>query len=62
MLEVIKNNVIRPLAERLGTMAGVALAPFGVHATTAEMFTIGLISVGFIALDLSADWMRRNRP
>lgn len=62
MWETVKRNVVRPMAERLGTMAGMALVPFGVHAETAEMVTIGIISIGFVACDLVADWLKRRQP
>lgn len=60
MWEVVKKNVVRPLAERLGTMLGVALLPYGVHASSAEMVTIGIIGVGLVACDLVADWLKRR--
>lgn len=60
MWDVIKKNVVYPLGERLGTMVATSLIPFGVHAETAEMVTIGIISIGLIACDLIAARFRRK--
>lgn len=61
MLENLKKNVVRPLAEMLGTKLAIALVPFGVHADSAEALALGIIGVGLVACDLVYDWLRRHR-
>lgn len=61
MLQSIKQNVLLPLATRLGSILAGILAPFGVHAEGAQMLAIGLIGVLLIGVDLVAAWLRKNK-
>lgn len=60
MFETIKRNVLLPLQTRLGTMVAMLLAPYGVHGTTAEMISVGIIGIGCIACDLLQARFRRK--
>ncbi|SEQ49314.1 hypothetical protein SAMN05428969_3270 [Devosia sp. YR412] len=60
MWDAIKKNVVRPMAERLGTIVATSLVPFGVHADSAGMLTIGIIGVGLVAVDLIAARFNRK--
>lgn len=60
MWDAIKKNLVRPLGEQIGTKIAIAIAPFGVHAETSEMITIGVIGVLLVAVDLVAARYKRK--
>lgn len=60
MFEVIKQNVVYPLAGRLGTAAAATLIGMGAsdqHANWVALGVAGLIGVG---CDLASSWLRRR--
>lgn len=61
MWETVKKNLIQPMSTRVGTLVAGMLAPFGVHAETSQMITIGIIGVGCLAVDLIAARFARKR-
>lgn len=61
MFDLIKQNVLIPVGQRLGTLVAGVLLPYGVHSESAEMVTVGLLGVGLVALDLIAARISRNR-
>lgn len=61
MIKGLKENVLLPLCNRLGTAAATWLiVRYGISADTAHDLAIGITAAGLIMTDLFLSWMRRK--
>lgn len=60
MFEVIKQNVVYPLAGRLGTAAAAALIGMGASDQHANWVALGVAGGVGVAIDLLSSWLRRR--
>lgn len=61
MWDSVKKNVIQPLGTRIGSLIAGSLVPYGVHASSTEMLTMGIIGLGCVIADLVAARYARKR-
>lgn len=60
MIELIKQNVIYPLAGRLGTAIAGGLVTYGVSDQHANWVALGVAGLLGVAVDLAGSWVRRR--
>lgn len=60
MLDLLKSNVLAPLATRLGTLATGGLLGIGANATHADWVGTGIAGGFLIAMDLGLAWLRKR--
>lgn len=60
MLKNVRDNVIVPLASRIGTAAATLLVGYGLQSDHAHSIGIIVTSVGLVMADLFADWLQRR--
>lgn len=61
MLQVIQNNILYPLAGRVGTAAAAYLVTLGVAADHADWVRLGVIGVAGVGFDLAVSFLYRKK-
>lgn len=60
MLELLKTNLVKPLAGRLGTAAAAWLLTLGVSGPLAQQIAVGVTAVALLTADLVLSWIGRR--
>ena len=60
MMDFIKNTVLRPGLERLGSVTATWLITLGATSETANMVTVGAVAGALFAVDLVLIQLRRK--
>lgn len=61
MLQVIRNNVLYPLAGRLGTATSTFLVSYGVATDHADWVRLGVMGLAGVAFDLGVSFLYRRK-
>lgn len=57
----IRQNVLLPLATRVGSIIGTGLAGYGLASDSSHQLGTLVASAGLIIADLIADWLLRKQ-
>lgn len=61
LLKTIRDNILLPLATRLGTILGTVLMGAGVQQELAEQAILGVIAACLISFDLVMSYIGRRK-
>lgn len=61
MLDILTQNLLKPLLSRIGTTAATLLVSYGVQQELATQVATGVTALGLILADLTIDWHNRQR-
>lgn len=60
MLELIKENVVKPLLTRVGSLTSGALVAMGAQQDHANWLALGVLGGGLIIFDLTTAYLRKR--
>lgn len=56
----IRDNLLLPVARRLGTVTAAFLIGYGIHEPYANEIAVGIAALGAVIGDLVVDWLDRR--